>query len=174
MIHPDWNGQGIPDDSFGTDGQLALSNFASAAYIKRNGSWSSYIFPSTQMATTFGDLITTIDQALTGNSSETVMQAENSNQTIAIRNNGTGAVILRGVSDINTVQFNLTQYTSLLIGVGPDEITTTATGYETDGLSYAHNGTTYYRLFASDGLTEILTTNQNNTDTGDIVYTKTY
>ena len=170
----DWNGQGIPDDSFGTDGQLALSNFASAAYIKRNGAWSSYIFPSTQMATTFGDLITTIDQALTGNSSETVMQAENSNQTIAIRNNGTGTVILRGVSDINTVQFNLTQYTSLLIGVGPSEITTTAVGYETDGLSYAHNGTTYYRLFASDGLTEILTTNQNNTDTGDIVYTKTY
>ena len=170
----DWNGQGIPDDSFGTDGQLALSNFASAAYIKRNGAWSSYIFPSTQMATTFGDLITTIDQALTGNSSETVMQAENSNQTIAIRNNGTGTVILRGVSDINTVQFNLTQYTSLLIGVGPSEITTTAAGYETDGLSYAHNGTTYYRLFASDGLTEILTTNQNNTDTGDIVYTKTY
>ena len=170
----DWDGAGIPDNSFGMDGQLALSNAASAAYIKRSGAWSSYIFPSSQVATTFGALRTVVDQALSGNASQTVIEPNTTNQNMALRGNGTGTVILDDVSIINTIQFDLTQYTSLLIGVGPAEITTTATGYETDGLSYTHNGTTYYRLFASDGLTEILTTNQNNTDSGDIVYTKTY
>ena len=79
-----------------------------------------------------------------------------------------------GLDEINSIKFDLTAYTSLLIGVGPDEITTTATGYETNGLSYTHNSITYYRLFASDGLTEILTTSQNNPTTANTVYTKTY
>ena len=169
-----WDGTGIPGDGIGMDGQLALSTVASAAYIKRSGSWSSYIFPSTSMATSLGDLQIVIDQALTDNALETVLEPDTAGLNMAIRANGSGNVIMEDVSSINSIQFDLTQYTSLLIGVGPAEITTTAAGYETDGLSYAHNGTTYYRLFASDGLTEILTTNQNNTDTGDIVYTKTY
>ena len=156
------------------DGQLALSTVASAAYIKRSGSWSSYIFPSTSMATSLGDLQIVIDQALTDNALETVLEPDTAGLNMAIRANGNGNVIVEDVSTINSIQFDAIQYTSMLVGVGPDEITTTAAGYETNGLSYAHNGTTYYRLFASDGLTEILTTNQNNTDTGDIVYTKTY
>ena len=153
---------------------LALSNFTSAAYIKRSGSWSSYIFPSSTNATTFGDLSTVIDQALTNNANETVMQTTLANQDMAIRGNGTGQVILRGVRDINQITFDAITYTALLVGVGSTEITTTAAGYETDGLSYENNSITYYRLFLADGTGEILTTNQNNTDVGDIVYTKTY
>ena len=156
------------------DGQLALSNFASAAYIKRSGTWSAYIFPSSQVATTFGALRTVIDLALTGNSSQTVIEPNTTNQSMAIRGNGTGAVILDGVSTINDITFDAITYTAMLVGVGSAEITTTAAGYETNGLSYTHNSVTYYRLFLTDGTGEILTTDQNNTDAGDIVYSKTY
>ena len=84
------------------------------------------------------------------------------------------SIDFRDVGSINRITFDAITYTALLVGVGSSEITTTAAGYEADGLSYLHNGTTYYRLFLTDGTGEILTTNQNNTDAGDIVYTKTY
>ena len=86
--------------------------------------------------------------------------------------NGTADFV--GLDEINSIKFDLVQYTALLIGVGPDEITTTASNYETNGLSYVHNGVTYYRLFASDGATEILTTDKDNPTTANTVYTKTY
>ena len=132
--------------------------------------WAAHTVSSAQTATMFGDILAS-DQHSVG--ADTTIHPSPNNE-LYVQGNGTGQVTMLNIRSVNGIQFDLTQYTSLLIGVGPDEITTTATGYETDGLSYAHNGTTYYRLFASDGLTEILTTNQNNTDTGDIVYTKTY
>ena len=169
-----WDGTGIPDDSIGMDGQLALSTVASAAYIKRSGSWSSYIFPSTSMATSLGDLQIVIDQALTDNALETVLEPDTAGLNMAIRANGNGNVIFEDVSTINNITFDAVTYTALLVGVGSSEITTTAAGYDTDGLSYENNSITYYRLFLADGTGEILTTNQNNTDAGDIVYSKTY
>ena len=85
------------------------------------------------------------------------------------------SVIVEDVSTINNrITFDAVTYTAMLVGVGSAEITTTAAGYETNGLSYTHNSITYYRLFLADGTGEILTTNQNNTDAGDIVYSKTY
>ena len=112
----DWDGTGIPDNSFGMDGQLALSNFASAAYIKRNGIWSAYIFPSSEVATTFGSLRTVIDLALTGNSSQTVIEPNTTNQSMAIRGNGTGSVILEGASTINDVDVYKMQIPTILLG----------------------------------------------------------
>ena len=164
----EWGTAGMPANSLGLPGALAFDNTtdatAAVAYRKNStGSLGTWVILPLAVSST----------VVTGWSNP---GGSNTNPTLQPTASGQNAVIGKhdGTLTIDDVSFDLTKYTSLLIGVGPSEITTTATGYETDGLSYAHNGTTYYRLFASDGLTEILTTNQNNTDTGDIVYTKTY
>ena len=164
----EWGTAGMPANSLGLPGALAFDNTtdatAAVAYRKNStGSLGTWVILPLAVSST----------VVTGWSNP---GGSNTNPTLQPTASGQNAVIGKhdGTLTIDDVQFDLTKYTSLLIGVGPAEITTTATGYETDGLSYAHNGTTYYRLFASDGLTEILTTNQNNTDSGDIVYTKTY
>ena len=112
----DWDGTGIPDDDIGMDGQLALSTVASAAYIKRSGAWSSYIFPSTSMATSLGDLQIVIDQALTDNALETVLEPDTSGINMAIRANGTGNVILEDVSTINNISAYKMQIPTILLG----------------------------------------------------------
>ena len=111
-----WDGTGIPADSIGMDGQLALSTVASAAYIKRSGSWSSYIFPSTEVATSLGDLQIVIDQALTDNALQSVLQPDTAGANMAIRANGNGNVILEDVSSINSIDVYKTQIPTILLG----------------------------------------------------------
>ena len=111
-----WDGTGIPDDNIGMDGQLALSTVASAAYIKRSGAWSSYIFPSTSMATSLGDLQIVIDQALTDNALETVLEPDTSGINMAIRANGTGNVILEDVSTVNGISAYKALIPTILLG----------------------------------------------------------
>ena len=155
----DWNGEGIPDDSFGMDGQLALSNFASAAYIKRNGSWSTYIFPSAVNSTTFGDLSTVIDQALTDNASETVMQTTIANQNMAIRGNGTGQVILQGVRDINGVSAYKALIPTILLGTrGVATEPATVSGVDNVTIQSFTRGTSVNYLFTGIEIVDETTT----------------
>ena len=164
----DWGTAGMPANTLGLPGALAFDNttdpLAAVAYRKNStGSLGTWVILPLAVSST----VVTGWSNPGGTSTNPVLQPTASGQNAVIGKHD-------GTLTIDDIQFDALKYTAMLIGVGPDEITTTAAGYETDGLSYAHNGITYYRLFASDGLTEILTTNQNNTDTGDIVYTKTY
>ena len=132
------------------------------ASVSTDDDWTLVSDPATALTQANGDLL--YARLAAGN---TYSGSNTFNNNVVMNANTT-------LENINNIEFDLTAYTSLIVGVGPDEVVTTATGYDTSGLSYAHNGVTYYRLFASDGLTEILTTSLNSPTTANTVYTKTY
>ena len=155
----DWDGTGIPSDDIGMNGQLALSTVASAAYIKRSGAWSSYIFPSTSMATSLGDLQIVIDQALTDNALQTVLEPGTSGANMAIRANGTGNVILEDVRDINGIDAYKALIPTILLGTrGVATEPATVSGVDNVVIQSFTRGTSVNYLFTGIEIVDETTT----------------
>ena len=92
---------GTPPDAYGLNGQFAYHPSDKTLFFRDNGAWGTATFPTSTVATTFGDFAAVIDASLTGNNENSVLQPSGQGQNIAIRANGNGGVILEDVTTIN-------------------------------------------------------------------------